>query len=352
MERKYNQDLLDKIKERQTVTKIHGVDVIVKNLPDCDENGAIDPCLYEDSKKMLKMLKFMPQSMLKMDTSAKGIAKLREMFNGIKSIPCVQDDIHIESLTVNSDDGYAIPVRVYCSQNPIINGPVLYYVHGGGFFGGSMDVVEESIKMFVAHSNIPVVSLNYRLAPENPYPIGHRDCYSVLEWIAENAEKLNIDRHKIFVAGDSAGGNLAQYCSKRTDENGTNRVKGQLLLYPTLNMAGIKDEFFDPEHEVFEMIPSQKKGLSKMLKMFAGMTGGLQSVLGTSDVHNDYLNPYTKDATHNPATFLSVGEHDFLKTETLGYAAKLHQAGVDTRVVLYKDMGYAIKCYSFDYECC
>ncbi len=62
-----------------------------------------------------------------------------------KSIPCVQDDIHIESLTVNSDDGYAIPVRVYCSQNPIINGPVLYYVHGGGFFGGSMDVVEESI---------------------------------------------------------------------------------------------------------------------------------------------------------------------------------------------------------------
>ncbi len=84
MERKYNQDLLDKIKERQTVTKIHGVDVIVKNLPDCDENGAIDPRLYEDSKKMLKMLKFMPQSMLKMDTSAKGIAKLREMFNGIQ----------------------------------------------------------------------------------------------------------------------------------------------------------------------------------------------------------------------------------------------------------------------------
>ena len=341
MDKRYSQELMTKMKEKQTITKIHGVDVIVKNLPDCDEKGAMDPRLYEDSKKMLKMLPFMPKFMLKMDTSPKGIEKLREMFNGVKSISCVNEKVNVEDTTVKAEDGYDIPVRIYHSENPIVNGPVLYYIHGGGFFGGHIGVVEESLKMLTTKTNIPVVTLNYRLAPENPFPIGHQDCYTVLKWVYENAEKLGVDKHNIFVAGDSAGGNLTQYCTTRSYEDGVDMVKGQMLLYPTVNMAGVKDEFFDPEHEVFEMAPSQKKGLTKMLSMFAGMTSGLETILGTSDVNNDYLNPYTRDAAKNPVTFVTVGEHDFLKTETLGYAAKLHRAGVETKVVLYKGMGHA-----------
>jgi len=61
--------------------------------------------------------------------------------------------------------------------------PILYYIHGGGFFGGTPDVVEESVKMLVEKTGICVVSPAYRLAPENPYPTGHTDCFSVLEWI-------------------------------------------------------------------------------------------------------------------------------------------------------------------------
>lgn len=341
MEKKYNQNLMDKIKERQSMAQVHGVDVIVKNLPDCDEKGAMDPRYYEDNKKMLKMLAWMPKSMLKMDTSAKGIANLRTTFNGIKSIPCVTERIDIQESTVKAEDGYDIPIRIYHSATPLVNGPILYYIHGGGFFAGSMDVVEESVKMLVAKTNIPAVSLNYRLVPENPYPIGHEDCYSVLKWIYHHAEQIGGDCHNIFVGGDSAGGNLAQYCSTRSYEEQANMVKGQMLLYPTLNMASVRDEYFDPEHEVFEMTRSQKRGLTKMLSMFGGMTSGLGSVLGTEDINTDYLNPYTRNAANNPVTFLTVGEHDYLKTETLGYAAKLHNAGVKTKVVLYKGMGHA-----------
>lgn len=341
MEKKYNEALLKGFKEKETTENYHGVPVLVKNLPDCDEKGAMDPRLYEDSKKQLKLMGFMPKFMIKMDTSEKGIANLRKMFNAKKSIPCVAAEIAIERKTVKAEDGYEIPVRIYKKHPSDTGKSILYYIHGGGFFGGSPDVVEESVKMLVDKTEICVVSVDYRLAPEHPYPTGHKDCYTVLKWIGAHAEEFGGDCGHIFVAGDSAGGNLAQYCTTRDWEDEGNLIKGQLLLYPTLNMAGVKDKYFQPGMEHFEMAPKQKRGLTKMIGMFGGMTSGLEAILGTGDVKNDYLNPYTRDAKKNPPTFLTVGEHDFLKIETLGYGVKLHEAGVETKIVLYKGFGHA-----------
>ena len=341
MKKQYDDQLVQALKQRQKVEDYHGVPVLVKNLPDCDEKGAMDPRLYRDQKKMLKMIAWMPSFLMKMDTSEKGIANLRKTFNATKSIPCVEAPISIEKRTVPAEDGYEIPVRIYKANKGDTGKAVLYYIHGGGFFGGSPDVVEESVKMFVAKSGLCAVSVDYRLAPENAYPIGHQDCYRVLQWIGENAASFGGDREHIFVAGDSAGGNLTQYCTTRDREDGGNLVKGQLLLYPTLNMAGVKDELFQPSMDQFDMAPSQKRSLKKMIGMFAGMTKGLEPILGTKDVQNDYLNPYTRDPSNNPPTFLTVGEHDFLKLETLGYGVKLHRAGVETKMVLYKGFGHA-----------
>lgn len=237
----------------------HGAPVLVKNLPDCDEKGAMDPRLYRDQEKPLKLIAWMPSFLMKMDTSEKGIANLRKTFNATKSIPCVEAPVGIETRTVLAEDGYEIPVRIYKAHPDDSGKAILYYIHGGGFFGGSPDVVEESVKMFVAKSGLCAVSVDYRLAPENPYPTGHQDCYQVLKWIGGNAASFGGDREHIFVAGDSAGGNLAQYCTTRDWEDGGNLVKGQLLLYPTLNMAGVKDELFRPGMDQFEMAPGQKR---------------------------------------------------------------------------------------------
>ncbi|MCI6092242.1 alpha/beta hydrolase [bacterium] len=148
-------------------------------------------------------------------------------------------------------------------------------------------------------------------------------------------------QRRIFVGGDSAGGNLTQYCTTRDWEDGAHMVRGQMLLYPMLNMAKVEDEYYHPSMDQFEMAPKQKRGLTKMIGMFGGMTDGLEAILGTGDAKNDYLNPYTRDPKKNPPTFVTVGEHDFLKLETLGYAVKLHNAGVDTTAVLYKGFGHA-----------
>ena len=80
MTRKYDVSLLQALKEKETKIKYMGCDVLVKNLPDCDEPGAMDPRLYQDMKKQLKMMALVPSGMMKMDVSEKGIGKLREMF--------------------------------------------------------------------------------------------------------------------------------------------------------------------------------------------------------------------------------------------------------------------------------
>lgn len=341
MSRKYTKELLDLLSERQEIINYKGCEVIVKLLPDSDEIGAMDPRLYHDMKGQLNLMKLMPKKMMQPDMSIKGIEKLRKMFNGIKSVETVERKIQIEHKSVAASDGYQIPIRIYNSETPLINGPMLYYIHGGGFFGGNPDVVEESVKLFVEKFDMTVVSVDYRLAPENPYPLGHEDCFSVLKWIGEHAEALKIDRKNIFVAGDSAGGNLTQYCSTRDIEENLNLVKGQMLLYPTLNMCGVEDEFFKWSMDEYEMTKKQKTGVTMMLDMFGGMSSGLEDILKVKDAHNDYLNPYTRDPKKNPVTFVTVGEHDYLKVETLSYAAKLHAAGIKVKAVVYKGFGHA-----------
>lgn len=341
MSRKYSKELLDKIVERQELVNIKGANVLVKKLPDSDEIGAMDPRLYNDMKKQLTMMKFMPKSMMKMDTSPKSIEKLRNMFGEVKSVPIVEKKIDIITEHVEAKDGYKIPVRIYKSETMKENAPILYFIHGGGFFGGSPDVVEELVKLIVEKTDILAFSVDYRLAPENPYPTGHEDCYSVLTWIYNKADSLGADKKNIFVAGDSAGGNLTQYCTTRDIEANLGMVKGQLLLYPTVNMANVEDEFFKWSKDEYEMCPKHRKGLEMMLDMFSELSGGLESILGTSDVKNDYLTPYIRDAKGLPPTFITVGEHDFLKVECLAYASKLTKAGVDTTTVLYKGFGHA-----------
>lgn len=341
MSRKYSKELLDDIVKKQEIVDIKGAQVLVKNLPDSEEIGAMDPRLYNDMKEQLEIMKLMPKSELKMDASLKSIDGLRKMFGEIKSIPIVEKNIDIINEHVEASDGYKIPVRIYKSENMKENAPVLYFIHGGGFFGGSPDVVEELVKLIVENTDILAFSVDYRLAPENPYPTGHEDCYSVLKWIYNNVESLGGDKNNIFVAGDSAGGNLTQYCTTKDVEANLGMVKGQLLLYPTVNMANIEDELFKWSIDEYEMAPKHKQGIEMMLNMFSGMLGGLKDILGTDKFKDGYLTPYIRDLKGLPPTFITVGEHDFLKVECLAYAAKLVKAGVDTTTVLYKGFGHA-----------
>lgn len=344
MTRKYSNELLERIHQRQEVKDINGIEVLVKNIPDCDVKGSMDPRLYKDSKKMAMMMRLMPKGMMKMDASPKSIARLRKMFNGVKSVPTAEANITIHRTTVKAEDGYDIPIRIYHPENKVANSAVLLFFHGGGFFAGSPDVVEELIKVIVENENIPAVSVDYRLAPENLYPTGHEDCFSVLKWLYDNAETIGADKNKIVVSGDSAGGNLTQYCTTRDMELGTNMVRAQMLLYPTVNMAGIKDELSEWSLDKYDINPKHKGVIEGMLTAMGGDTGIttiLGDILGTQEIKNPYLTPYMTDLKGMPPTLITVGEHDFLMVECMAYAVKLNKAGVKTKTILYKGFGHA-----------
>lgn len=344
MAKKYNDSLVKKIAEKQRVEKMYDIDVLVKPIPDCDIDGAMDTRLYESSKKMAMIMRFMPKSMMKMDVSTpKSLARLRKMFNNVDSTPMVEEDITVQQLHVSAKDGYQIPLKVYEKTNgkKDVKKSILYYIHGGGFFGGHSGVVDEAMKLIVANEDIIAFSVDYRLAPENPYPTGHTDCFTTLEWIHEHAAQYNGDVNTIFVAGDSAGGNLCQYVTTRSLEENMSCVKGQMLLYPTVNMGGVPDEIARFDIDKVNIYEKHAKVLKPMLSMMTDSGAMLQELLGTDDIMNPYLTPYMEIRKDLPTTFVTVGEHDFLVVETLAYARKLVQHNIDTTTVFYKGMGHA-----------
>lgn len=338
--RKYPEHLVDEIRKKQYETTMIDVPVTVKPIPDCDVKGAMDPRLYDSQKKMALMMRFLPKKMMQMDFSMKGVQRLRKLFNKVDSTHFVEG-VKETLFTVKADDGYEIPMVRFESSNTLDNAPILYFIHGGGFFAGSSDVIAEALRYIVDRTGVIAIGVNYRLAPENPYPRGHKDTYQALEWVYDNATSFGADPNKIFVAGDSAGGNLTIYCSNQCINNNKRMIRGQIILYPTVNMGGIKDEYTEFSIDKFEMYDKHRKLLEPGIMMFADAQVSIGQVLGTDEIMNVDLTPYMEVSAKMPPTFMTCGEHDALIIESLAYARQLVEQGVPTTFTMYKGMGHA-----------
>ncbi len=111
----------------------------------------------------------------------------------------------VEDHSIDGPDG-DLPIRIYePSAEPEPDRPLVLYFHGGGWVIGSIDTHDGTCRKLAAESGYPVVSVDYRLAPEHPFPAGLRDCYAALEWAADAAPDLEADSSRIVLAGDSGG---------------------------------------------------------------------------------------------------------------------------------------------------
>lgn len=138
----------------------------------------------------------------------------------------------VEDRTIDGPHG-DVPIRIYDPGTEGEDRPLLLYFHGGGWVIGSLDTHDGTCRKLAAESGYPVVSVDYGLAPEHPFPEGLRDCYASLEWAADAADELGADPEKIVVAGDSAGGNLAAGLSLLVRDRGGPEIAYQLLVYPS-----------------------------------------------------------------------------------------------------------------------
>lgn len=229
----------------------------------------------------------------------------------------------IERIIPGSDGAPDIPIRIYMPEDRAEAGPGFVNFHGGGFILGDLETEHPRCLIMAAKGGAVSVGVDYRLAPENPFPAGVEDCYTALQWVAENAVELKIDPAKIAIGGGSAGGNLAAAVALMARDRGGPNVAFQLLIYPVI----------DDRCET----PSMKNG------------DGLYiwDHQNTLDMWNHYIgedrsnvSPYAaparaRDLSGLPPAYMMTCEHDPLRDEAIIYAMRLMAAGVQVELQNY-----------------
>jgi acetyl esterase/lipase len=199
--------------------------------------------------------------------------------------------------------------------------PCIYFIHGGGMIMGSLETEDHIAAMLSEELGVLVASVDYRLAPEHPYPAQVDDCYAGLEWLVQRAESLGIDAARLALYGASAGGGLAVACAMKARNLGGPEISLLMCIYPMLddrNETQSSREFTDIG------IWDREANLEAW---------GLY--LGGASV-DQYAAPTTADdLSRLPATFLDVGEVDLFRDEDVAFAARLMQSGVRTELHVY-----------------
>lgn len=223
---------------------------------------------------------------------------------------------------VHDDVIEGISVRVYEHADPPTG--VVVYFHGGGFCIGSVALMDSVARELAHATGAAVISVEYRLAPEDPYPAGLDDCEAVTRWALDNAPSLRAPEGRVLVAGESAGGNLSAAVSLRLRDAATaRRPVGQILVYPVLDHEGSDH----PSRRQFTgLIVSEKMGEWFWTSYSAGRDL-------TNDAYAAPLHAPSLDGL--PPALVILGGCDLLRDEGRAYARRLQDAGVDTEEVCY-----------------
>ena len=217
-----------------------------------------------------------------------------------------------ETIKVSGDG--AIVLRIYKPTDTHLL-PLLLYFHGGGFVVGDLDSHDSTCRRLAKQNTCVVVAVDYRLAPEYPFPIPCEDCYEATVWAVRNASFLGINPGQVAVMGDSAGGNLATVVTMMARDRGGPTISCQVLIYPTTDAS-----------KSMPSIESLKDGhllTKEMIHWFSKNYCGLEDNLRQS-----YLSPlFATNLTNLPTTLIITAEFDPLKDEGEAYARKLKENG-------------------------
>ncbi|GIJ85371.1 hypothetical protein Asppvi_004228 [Aspergillus pseudoviridinutans] len=217
-------------------------------------------------------------------------------------------------------------------EKPADGWPAMLYFHGGGWVLGNIDTENPVCTNLCVRGNCVVVTVDYRLAPENPWPAAVHDCWEALLWlISDGASALPIDLSKMATGGSSAGGNLASIIThKALTLSPPVRFRAQLLSVPVMDNTATVDN--NESYHLYEHTPALPAA-----KMIWYRNHYLPNI---ADRTNPEASPlfYDDDWSQLPPALIMVGELDVLRTEGEQYAAKLREAGVEVDLQVMKGM--------------
>jgi acetyl esterase len=254
----------------------------------------------------------------------RGLAAMRA---AIESAPLPDTMPEMARITGAAIPGPAgpIPARIYCPTGDS-RAPVLVYFHGGGLVMGSNHSFEPLARALASTSGASVVAVDYRLAPESPPPAQFDDAYAATEWVSRNANDLGVDRDRLVLVGDSAGGSLAAAVALAARDRNGPAIFAQVLLYP-----GLDRDMAAPSITSLADAPMLTRDDIDFLHALCDGEAG--------PPHDPYLVPaYATDLSGLPPAIVVTAGCDPIRDWGERYAQRLHDAGVETTITRYPGM--------------
>jgi acetyl esterase/lipase len=226
-----------------------------------------------------------------------------------------------------------VTIRIYRPEKQSGLLPALLWIHGGGYMLGEIDQEDFTAKQFTLAGNCVVVSVEYRLAPENPYPAPLEDCYAVLKWLSTHASDLKVDPSRIAIGGASAGGGLTAGLALLARDRAEVPIIFQLLVYLMINDCNIAPASDTLPDTLFWTRENNLMGWRSYLGCKPGEKGISCYAAAFRTTNLEGL----------PPAYITVGDIDLFAEEDVDYARRLIAAGVPTEVHVYPG-----GCHAFD----
>ncbi|MCP1111186.1 acetyl esterase/lipase [Lachnospiraceae bacterium PF1-21] len=240
-------------------------------------------------------------------------------------------------IKMETADGHQIPVRVFFPEEVVTTEkatgttdlPVFLFLHGGGWVTESVDTYERICARLAQETKHLVIAVEYRLAPEHPFPAGLMDCYCVAKALYSNEFFLRINPDKITVIGDSAGGNLTAALSLMARDKGEFTVARQILIYPAVyNDYSARSPYLSVQENGSDYLLTAGK-IEDYMDLYQSKP---------EDRKNPYFAPLLEtDLTRQPDTLILTAEFDPLRDEGEDYGKRLAEAGNQVEVHRIKD---------------
>jgi len=284
--------------------------------------SAIDPIL-------LKVLDAVPFRLSLDDGVDAGRQRLRDL-------PRRQfhPELRVENRSIGGPAG-PINIRIYWPPTDHVTPPVVLFFHGGGFVVGDLDTHDGTCRQHAVGASAVVVSVEYRLAPEHPYPAAIDDAWAAAQWVAEHGSEISADASRLAVAGDSAGGNISAVIAQRSRDTGGPPILFQLLWYP----ATLWDTSLPSFTENADAPVLDREAVAAYSRWYAGE-------IDLSDPPPGMAPGRAENLAGLPAAYIAVAGHDPLRDDGIRYGELLAAAGVPVEVhnaeaLVHGYVGYA-----------